>query len=617
MSFKKLEKNMTELPWRFFKKIALAQAFVTVSAILITGFVATYYLRTHIIIQSKLQLHESLQTIRKSLLMTNLDPVIWCRSLTFDPRTRYTLIRDDGKVLCDSFMDFEKLENFSHRPEINTVLKTGIGESLRYSRTLSKKMLFATTVISYPQKNSKRKYIIRKAIPVGQIYRAIYKFDQSILIILLPLILIASLAILLKLLQVTLPLRSIFKKIYVLKKTDPKKESDYILGPNSDWKLVENTLDQAKKDLDNYIEELFYENEKFNTLIESISDAILAINKSDKILFINKRFKEFFLERKYSCDSANQPSTINIHNLINSLGLRVLINETLESETSILYENIPLPTRNKSDICYFDISITPLKNTKGEVFGAACIFHDVTSKRLAEQMREDFVANVSHEVKTPLTAVKGYVQVLKETEMATNSETKVSLEKIESNSNRLDILFQNILNLSVIESRQLINKEPVSTEDITNSVISNVTQSYPDKNISIHVNLKLETVYGDPLMIEQVLTNLIDNSFKYSKRSGDIWISWKLDTSSEKNPVCVLLVRDNGIGIAEKHLSRLFERFYRVDPSRSRDIGGTGLGLAIVKHIIQKHGGKIFAHSIPGIETIFKAEIPHKNYTTQ
>ena len=599
MRKKRFEKNMTDLPWQFFKKIALAQALVTSLAIIATGFVATYYLRTYIIAQSKIQLAGSLKIIKESLSMTKLDPLTWCNSLTFDSHNRYTLINSKGVALCDSFVDWQKLENLSHHPEVIQAFQNNYGESLRYSHTLSKKMLFGAQAIEH----NNQKYIIRKAISLEPIYKNIYKFDQSILTILLPLILITSLFILLKLLHAALPFRSIFKKIDVLKKLSPRDDNNFVLGQNRDWKLVEETLDHAKEDLENYIHELYYENEKFNTLIESISDAILAISKQNKVLFINKRYREYFLD-DFAFDS--KTSNYSFYSITKNDKVKDILEKALESETSLIKENIKLPV-NKAGDGYFDLSINPLFDASKKMFGIVCIFHDVTSRRLNEKMREDFVANVSHEVKTPLTAMKGYVQYLKNNPRLSDQETLKSLEKIESNSNRLNVLFQDILNLSMIESRPQIKKEIVFTEEITNAVISNVRQSYLNKNICVITKFEVESIQANPLLIEQVLTNLIDNAYKYTNEPGRILISWE---NNHKNG-CILKIEDDGIGIPSKDIPRLFERFYRVDTSRSRKLGGTGLGLAIVKHIVQKHGGKISVSSDEGLGTTFRAEFPN------
>ena len=158
----------------------------------------------------------------------------------------------------------------------------------------------------------------------------------------------------------------------------------------------------------------------------------------------------------------------------------------------------------------------------------------------------------------------------------------------------------------MIESRPQIQKENVFTEEITNAVISNVRQSYLNKNICVITKFDVETIQGNPLLVEQVLTNLIDNAYKYSKEPGRILVSWE---TNHKNG-CILKVEDDGIGIPSKDIPRLFERFYRVDTSRSRKLGGTGLGLAIVKHIVQKHGGKISVSSDEGLGTTFRAEFP-------
>jgi len=240
--------------------------------------------------------------------------------------------------------------------------------------------------------------------------------------------------------------------------------------------------------------------------------------------------------------------------------------------------------------------------------GAVAVFADVTEQKMAEQMREDFVANVSHEVRTPLTAMKGYAQMLKN--LVKEGQALEFINKIEHNSDRLTALFQDILQLSVIESTTRAKKEAVQVEDITSSVLSNLKQVYADKKIEVKIRYDIKTIWANPAMMEQVLTNLLENAMKYTPAQSSIELNWRRGKSNVND---ILEVIDNGPGIAPEYLPRLFERFYRVDSSRSRDQGGTGLGLAIVKHIVQIHDGKVDVESVVGTGTTFKIKLPAFN----
>jgi len=238
--------------------------------------------------------------------------------------------------------------------------------------------------------------------------------------------------------------------------------------------------------------------------------------------------------------------------------------------------------------------------------GAVAIFHDVSQEQLIQQMREDFVANVSHEVRTPLTALKGYSQILSELSPTETSALTEYTNKIERNVDRLTALFQDILSLSVLESRQTITKENLNSSDIVLSVLSNIKINYADKNFVFIIDNNISTIHGDCILIEQILTNLLDNACKYSPENSQIMVKlFKLNNNS------IIHIIDQGPGIPESSLTRVFERFYRVDESRSRAIGGTGLGLAIVKHAVQKHHGKVSVWNNDQQGTTFEVSLPN------
>ena len=244
---------------------------------------------------------------------------------------------------------------------------------------------------------------------------------------------------------------------------------------------------------------------------------------------------------------------------------------------------------------FYSLSVSPLKNNEDKVYGAVGVFHDVTALKAAEQIRIDFVANVSHELRTPLTAIKGYAETLA-LDMQSHKEPLPQgwhdfLQVIVRNSARLMSLIGDLLDLSSIESTMSIHKESIDTEDLTRRILEKIAPLIHQKGHTIDLVCEARSVQADPMRIDQVLTNLLDNACKYTPPHGRIEIAWR---HTEKRPdVITLWVTDNGPGIPAEHHGRLFERFYRVDKGRSRELGGTGLGLAIVKHIMQQHGGKV------------------------
>lgn len=585
------------------------QIVVSTFVILTTSWMARYYLKTYITTQAQAQLKESLTLIKQSILTQNLSPLTWCKSLKMDWNTRYTLINSQGIILCDNYLDPKKQSNQILAPEIKKALRLGYGYNLRRNKVDNSEWIHGAIAINSIQQGLDQRYIIRQTVPLSELTRALKELDQSIILFLIPLIILTSLISLWGALQVSFPLSSILKKVDKMKRVTRKDKNTYI--NNSDgWSVVEETLDKAQEGLEGYFDELYNENEKISTVMESITDSMLAIGLNENILFANNHFKKNFLPKEIK---GQEVSKFKVWEINRNLELQSLFNDCLIKRESVKRANMSLPIKGGKRTHYFDIKVSPLIDQKGDIFGAVGVFHDVTERRLAEQMREDFVANVSHEVRTPLTAIKGYAQVIKSTPVEKLASVGPFFNKIEENADRLTHLFNDILQLSVIESQQITNKETIETKPLTERVVSTLKHNYKEKNIHIETKYSEHKIWANTLLIEQVLTNLIENAYKYIPSDGNIIVSW---ITSNQGKWSILRVEDNGPGISKEHHSRLFERFYRIDSGRSRDAGGTGLGLAIVKHIVSRHNGKISVESPKGKGTIFTVMLP-SHYDTR
>jgi two-component system phosphate regulon sensor histidine kinase PhoR len=256
-----------------------------------------------------------------------------------------------------------------------------------------------------------------------------------------------------------------------------------------------------------------------------------------------------------------------------------------------------------------NVKSSPLLDADQSRIGALIMFNDVTQLRRLETMRQDFVANVSHEIKTPLTAIKGFVETLQQVNVDNPEESQRFLGIVKKHVDRLSAIIEDLLSLSRIEQQDEdsgLNLEPIELKDICRAAHQIVRAKAAEKNIRINLDcdqhLKIEC---DPTLIEQAVVNLLDNAIKYSDSGKSIDLLARSDNSN-----AVIEVKDQGIGIAKKHLPRLFERFYRVDKARSRNMGGTGLGLAIVKHIAQVHGGQVTIDSTLGKGSTFAIRLP-------
>ena len=385
-----------------------------------------------------------------------------------------------------------------------------------------------------------------------------------------------------------LPTKGLLKK---LESTTPSEDLS--------WLVIEETL--SKRDVHHQLIQSEYEveNLKYKILLDSLHDPVCIFGKNQIILYSNHTFDQLFNIPNHSQKSSLLEVTRN-HEFQDFVKKSISTNEVQKLDD---FSFNPIQDSFKK---YFEIKVFPLKMIQNYL----CIMHDVTERKLTDQMREDFVANFSHEVRTPLTILNGQTQILK-TMLEKNSEfdlhIKPIFEKIDNNSRRLLSLFDDLLRLTSVEKNKNIFKEEIHIESIIESLVEELKANYPLKSIKFTYDFQTPILFMDYNLFEQVMINLIDNAFKYVGAIGNVSIkTYILGDHS------ILEINDNGMGIPEEQLHRIFERFFRVDASRSSEVAGTGLGLSIVKHIIHKHDGKIKVNSKFSKGATFTFSIPNK-----
>lgn len=377
--------------------------------------------------------------------------------------------------------------------------------------------------------------------------------------------------------------------------------------PYEEWSDLETSLEHIRKDLNTKIESLTLQSEEQATLMSAISDAILAVDADGSPLFYNSRFALLFgmselQKRQRLWEMFREPEILD--------AFRGALKDGRHRSVKGIPFTLPFG-QEQAERKYFSISVAPLRKGHDETYGAVGIFHDVTDLKRAEQMRIDFVANVSHELRTPLTAIKGYADTLMlDIDQGAPIE-KDYLQVIVRNTDRLMSLINDLLDLSSLESSDTLQKSEIQTEEFTRRIVGQLKGGIEAKHHQLTVKTDAPVVMADPRRLEQVLVNLLDNANKYTVPGGKISVTWE----TEKDRAVRLRIWNSGAGIPVEHHSRLFERFYRVDKGRSRELGGTGLGLAIVKHIMQRHDGNIWVESAPGMGTTFVCRFPNTTTT--
>ena len=346
-----------------------------------------------------------------------------------------------------------------------------------------------------------------------------------------------------------------------------------------------HNLNKMSANLQSTIIEITKDKDELKAILSSMVEGVIVIGNNEKILLLSPPVSHMLDLR--SKDVMERPYWEAIRNReINATFEEALKNKkAIKKELAILF-----PSES-----YFSMQISPILNESGGLSSVVAVFHDISELKKLEKVRSEFVANVSHELKTPLTSIKGFVETLQNGALGDPKTRNRFLDIIQTHTVKLENLVNDLLSLSAIESKDTkMNFEYVSLPDIIDT-ITNLYRAQLEKrnqNMSVSIPKDIPPILVDRGKIEQVFSNLLDNAIKFTPPVGKILIH-----ASLKDDYIRIDVQDSGIGISEEHLPRVFERFYMVDKSRSKELGGTGLGLAIVKHIVQAHNGRVTVQS--------------------
>lgn len=493
-----------------------------------------------------------------------------------DNLVRFTVINKDGDVIFDN--EIAKLDNHNNRQEIIDAFKNGSGSSVRYSASLSTSMVYVATKID-------DNTVIRSSVSVNNI-RVFTSVTLKYYIAIILLVFVLSLFLAVKLVKIIVyPINELQKVTSKIENGDLNKRA--IIYNYDEIGFLAQTFNNIADQLEIRIIDSLDKKNKLEAILESMESGVIAIDNNENIILINSYSQKLFDLKEDNIGKKISDCIID-YDLIN------FIREIPEIGTKEvkLFHPIERELRVKK---------SPIINYLNNSIGIVITVQDITDIKRLENMRSEFVANVSHELKTPLTSIKGFSETLRYVD---DSETKNKfLDIIDKESERLTNLINDILILSNIENIHKMESEYFNPGDVIENVLDMVKSQAYKKSIIIKYNDCFNSeILGSKDKFHQLAVNLIENAIKYSNENGIV----KIDLTLEEQ-YFVFKVKDNGIGIPKNDIPRIFERFYRVDKSRSTR--GTGLGLAIVKHIVKLFNGEISVKSKVGIGSTFTVKI--------
>lgn len=573
--------------------------FITIISLIAVTWYASQSFRQFFLEQTAADLEASAQLIEKhfpklisAMDIEHIDSL--CKDLGGKSSTRVTVVNLDGIVLGDTDENPEDMNNHADRPEFIAAMDSSMGMSVRYSYTLEQNMMY----VAIPVRNAG--FIngaVRLSIPINTIDTALRAtFLNIVLVGLIVVVAAAGMGFYISR-RISRPLEEI--KSGAERFAEEKLDHKLPIFKTLEISSLSIAMNKMASQLDTRIKTIVSQRNERQAVLESMVEGVLAVDNEERVLSLNTAASKLL---KIDPEQAKGRT---LHEIVRNIDLqrfvaRVLSNMEPAEEQIILRENGEL---------HLQLHGTVLRDADGNRIGVLTVLNDVTRLHRLEAVRRDFVANVSHELKTPVTSIKGFVETLLDGAINDPESAQKFLGVIARQADRLNLIIEDLLTLSRIEQdseRAQISFESQNLKPVIKTAIEVCELKAHERKIKTKLECPDDlTARINAPLLEQAVINLIDNAIKFSESDESIEIQ-----VIKQDGNIIINVLDRGCGIAREHLSRLFERFYLVDKARSRKLGGTGLGLAIVKHICQLHGGYPTVASVPGQGSTFSIHLP-------
>lgn len=514
-------------------------------------------------------------------------------------QTRITVVDPRGVVLADSEVaDPSRLENHAQRPEVAAALDGRTGRSIRYSETLREDMLYVAVPVL---RDGQVVAVIRTAIPLTSIDDALSTAYWHIAAIAAAVALLAAMIGLVVSWRISLRTRELARgaQRFAAGEFDRKLPVPRI----EEFAGVAESLNSMAAQLDTLVGSLTEQRNEREAMLTSMVEGVFAVDTDERLITVNRA-----AARLLDLDIEDVQGKA-LHEVVRTPDLQAFVAATLASDEPV-EEDIVMRTRGSTTTTrYLQANGSPLRGAEGGSVGAVVVLNDVTRLRRLETVRRDFIANVSHELRTPVTSIKGFAETLLDGAINEPSDAERFLKIIVNQAERLNAIVGDLLSISRLErdaEGDEVPLEEVRLAEAIEAALDVCELKARGAGVRLVRDCPEDLVArAAPALLEQALVNLVDNAIKFSSGGAVVTVSAAADADE-----IAVSVGDQGGGIEREHLPRLFERFYRVDQARSRDLGGTGLGLAIVKHVAQVHGGRVSVESTPGVGSTFTIYLP-------
>ena len=569
-------------PMRFGTRLLVSFWLVLIVAICIPGIYIYYSLRNDFIESSRKDAWEKLDfaewlTKRQPAFPSEASLDQWCKTFAQQVGYRITIIEAGGRVIADSDVPFEgivRMENHAYREEISSAFRTGRGSSIRYSDTLDRHLIYAARPFSMENQHSPM--VLRIAVPFSEVENRLSEYARQFWLVNA---LIFALALGISIYftrRLESPVHQIIERIQKLGTGDYTHR--YIADEGREFHQLSGNINEMADRISLQVETITRQKYELAVIIENMREGILLLDKDGRIKAVNHAVEDLAGCRG-SC-LGKKPMELFLNNDIQAACDAVVSGTPEFSFTLALEEEL-----------FYEVYLTAIPEG-----GALVVFYNISERKRLEKIRRDFVANVSHELKTPLTSIKGYVETLLSGPFNFTGEAKSFLQTIHKNANHMTEIVDDLLQLTRLQDKPFTkHMQTVNAAQCFNAASETIMPMAREKNISIRNQLESPiAVKADESALIRVFGNLLDNAIRYSPEGGTITVS-----ATEEAGKIIFSIEDEGPGIAKHHQPRIFERFYRVEKERSRFTGGTGLGLAICKNAITGMGGNIGMQSPP------------------